>query len=434
MAQPHDTSDGATLNKSPSPAPVPSTSPSGKLPAELQSCIICRKKPARLCATCRSCSYCSKKCQKEDWPTHKFLCKAYSNESRPTAQHKRAILFTEENERPSLIWVHCTDYPDEGVETADLSPYMEDLAPSVSVVHFNHRLNQVLEDDIIVYNLDDYLSESKPTRSLYRATAPLGFPAVQWRGPIMVMRKVGRGSDAIYSTDMTLADYRNILDYFVNYGKYNATGIEECGKEPEKTANTMRGVKITCKSEQDLRGKKPFVAVQVSTNHAATLDGEVSPISKLVNMPFRAWKIPQSSEARGHGNSLANQAALFLMIDTNPKRPRWGFAPRHWQHGIGDVLLVREDGEDLTLEQAEVLSRFCQYKLIPMVQQATETEDFVVSYRQPLVGITKQSVVDFITAENVEAFKKEMYEWRDAGKDMGEFFESLDAWSGVIGA
>ena len=37
---------------------------------------VCGTEGAKLCAPCSSVAYCSKECQKEDWPNHKAACKA----------------------------------------------------------------------------------------------------------------------------------------------------------------------------------------------------------------------------------------------------------------------------------------------------------------------------------------------------------------------
>lgn len=36
-------------------------------PATKENCVVCDKPDARACAGCKSCSYCSKECQQNDW-------------------------------------------------------------------------------------------------------------------------------------------------------------------------------------------------------------------------------------------------------------------------------------------------------------------------------------------------------------------------------
>jgi hypothetical protein len=39
-------------------------------------CEICGKVGINICSSCKHIRYCSKECQREDWPNHKVLCKS----------------------------------------------------------------------------------------------------------------------------------------------------------------------------------------------------------------------------------------------------------------------------------------------------------------------------------------------------------------------
>lgn len=95
----------------------------------------------------------------------------------------------------------------------------------------------------------------------------------------------------------------------------------------------------------------------------------------------------------------SNGTANKLFQEPDVKKPDWGWAPLHWQSDIGDVLLVNANGGDLSVEDAELLCRFCQRKLQPLFEDALGAG---------LVRRTKKEVVDFITAENMQAYRKEL--------------------------
>jgi len=43
-------------------------------------CVVCGKtEQTKQCGRCNARTYCSEKCQKGDWPTHKAACKAMAN-------------------------------------------------------------------------------------------------------------------------------------------------------------------------------------------------------------------------------------------------------------------------------------------------------------------------------------------------------------------
>lgn len=43
----------------------------------------CTANGTKTCVRCRQCSYCSKLCQKENWPQHKLSCKAPAASNAP---------------------------------------------------------------------------------------------------------------------------------------------------------------------------------------------------------------------------------------------------------------------------------------------------------------------------------------------------------------
>lgn len=71
-------------------------------------CIVCETPDGKLCATCNAASYCSKRCEKRDWQSHKLLCKdfaEYQDEHRPSPDHLGSLLFRVDGEKPELIWL-----------------------------------------------------------------------------------------------------------------------------------------------------------------------------------------------------------------------------------------------------------------------------------------------------------------------------------------
>ena len=71
----------------------------------------------------------------------------------------------------------------------------------------------------------------------------------------------------------------------------------------------------------------------------------------------------------------------------------------HWQMDIGNVLLVRADDRDLSVEDAALLCRFCERKLLYLFEDAMGSG---------LVQRTKKEVVHFITAERMQAYREEL--------------------------
>ena len=83
-----------------------------------------------------------------------------------------------------------------------------------------------------------------------------------------------------------------------------------------------------------------------------------------------------------------NVPATFLHLEPDPDKDSWGWAPMYWQNGVGSVLVVRSDGRDVTAQQVEALSRFCQFKMQPLFENGLGGG---------LVEMTRAEVMVFLT-------------------------------------
>lgn len=96
-----------------------------------------------------------------------------------------------------------------------------------------------------------------------------------------------------------------------------------------------------------------------------------------------------------------NHNAAFLMIETDPEKPGWGWAPPYWNTDLGNVLAVRIDDKDLAVDDVRVMCHFARQKLQPMFEDAMDA-GYVLR--------TKQEVLYFITRDNMLKCRYEMIE------------------------
>jgi len=195
------------------------------------TCAICNSAAAKRCSSCLSISYCSPSCQKEDWPLHKTICKNLTTlPQRPSPSHKLAILLPVDLKDPQLTWAHFERNIDEedGVsyEMADLSSFLEkeNLDPKY---HDAREHKPVTRNVLRGFNLDHtvqvvcretFLIDGSTSNACVRQTTR-GKMTHDWRGPIVVMRQPGTATDPLVYEDMTAADLRVAVDYFVAYGR-----------------------------------------------------------------------------------------------------------------------------------------------------------------------------------------------------------------------
>jgi hypothetical protein len=192
---------------------------------------------------------------------------------------------------------------------------------------------------------------------------------------------------------------------------YRTTEVRESDSKLNARPSTIiRGVKICCYGEIKLHGSDPYVLVDVPRAHPTRpeySEGSVSSISQLLGISLRLWKFPDIEtwiDPPGWDESMtadSNQDAAFLMLETDPKKDSWGWAPLYWNIDLGNVLAVRLDDKDLAVDDVRLMCYFVRRKLQPMFLDAMGGGD---------VPRTRQEVMDFITWHNMVKFRDEMVE------------------------
>lgn len=192
--------------------------------------------------------------------------------------------------------------------------------------------------------------------------------------------------------DITLADFRHLIDHLLGYGEETTHrfGFDPSPPPPppfalapppapppapaptaastretiSQDSRTIRGGKIFCNGEGKLHGRKQFAPFDFTpAKRAARGRGHVSPISKRLGMPLLLWQDPDARYSTGPIGSWDNTFATFLMMNTDPASQDWAWAPMYWQTQVGSVLVLREDGKDRNLEDLAMMAYFAQCTL-----------------------------------------------------------------------
>ena len=187
------------------------------------ACGICNSSPSQMCKQCRSIHYCSSRCQKIDWPSHKLLCAQYKNDNeRPSPSHRRAILFQDSEKQPKFIWIECQKMEEGGHNWEEPQNVQHHLGPDCGLVERtsfdrNKVRDRPLDHSIEIHNRNAFgLDGSVPTQSIIAATQ--GTNAHEWCGPVVVLRKIGHCSTYAGSFgDMSMEDYMHVIDHFKVY-------------------------------------------------------------------------------------------------------------------------------------------------------------------------------------------------------------------------
>jgi hypothetical protein len=318
-------------------------------------------------------------------------------------------------------WVPCERMrdPDDGVsyDPASLRPLLGPDKPSIRFSHIDH--NPIRDRQLGIgialwapkkagYSIelrfrDTFLIDgSPPNRSILASAGMYDTVSHNWCGSVVAMRSTW----SEFYEDITLSDFRHALDYFLSYG---TTDTEKTGGDVSQDLlppTAIRGVMISCYGERVLHGSDRFVAVQVSAHHPTRTVGKygsISPIYQRLGIPLRLWKDPDIEtwiDPPGWNRSIcaeSNQDAAFLMMEIDPMSSGWGFAPIYWNTELGNVLVIREDQNNLAVEDLSVICRFAQKRLVSMMEAGFGN-----------VKRTKKEVLEFMTAKNLEKFKNEI--------------------------
>ncbi len=139
-------------------------------------------------------------------------------------------------------------------------------------------------------------------------------------------------------------------------------GVTVCGVGPlgvPHACRVARRLDLASPAPSDAPGSRPCVFVTKSSSAKTGVvsaelfaRGELSPLLAVCGARVRFGSMSGRQGEYGDA-SLDNQFVTFLMADA-----RTGFAPPHWQCGLGRCWMAREDGGPLTTGDYHLLACF----------------------------------------------------------------------------
>lgn len=283
-------------------------------PSADKLCVICEKQGSLRCSRCNA-PYCSSKCQTEDWPIHKAICRDMAGRcapsQRPSHGDRLMLLFPMTKPQPELVWVntgseatmfHISDQL-KPVLSQDINTnivYAPDLLSSIVVNysipfrHCGHTLRLVCLD--FSCQLGMVLGVRVYNRSTMRLSKP-GHSKIQ-HGALMIYTELPDPLSTSLTTkvlDVTPRDLRSAVDFFQsmklnpcisNPSRY-PTGAYDCEMWP--------AIKINC--DGDLMRFKTFLP-----------EGQELPRFESVQVPSKAF------ESVRHPSRLAQMLGLPWMV------------------------------------------------------------------------------------------------------------------------
>lgn len=373
---------------------------------------MCNKSNARLCGGCLSSRYCSTECQRNDRPTHKHLCKKYRAHTetvRPGPSYRRAVLFEPDRNAPEFVWIECKPGFESkliiGPDHAQVEKHMGPGQPRIQILHVGwnpfrpREMQQPIEVAFRESHDRDGSGVNQAIVNVTRGQAPY-----DWKGPVLAMKRSKVGLELGPYEDIGMPEFVDLIEYFLDFRPEDLAEVNKKVKVDEgpgiPESEKVKGVKINCQGDIERSGALPFMIAEVPKNHPIfTESAEVSGISKLVGYPVRAWKYPADPSWKLNRAAYANEAVKWLYQCADPENQQeWGRTPSQWKDEVGSVLVVRDDGKDISPERVHALCQFSEFKAQPI---------FNATRRFGHRRISRQDALSRINPEYFEV------DWRD---------------------
>ncbi|KAK5674902.1 hypothetical protein LTS10_012314 [Elasticomyces elasticus] len=158
-------------------------------------CGSCGKPSTTNCSACKLVKYCDTSCQKKDWAVHKTMCdpELLAAEARPDPGHRRAILLTENGERPTFVWISMKEPGfDQFFGSGRLG-----MVAARSIVDAGYGDGKHLDHDISILHRDEMLVDGKSKKNTLLNKLTKGKMKEFWRGPVLVHGKAPPLKDCI---------------------------------------------------------------------------------------------------------------------------------------------------------------------------------------------------------------------------------------------
>ncbi|KAH6855978.1 hypothetical protein B0I37DRAFT_442729 [Chaetomium sp. MPI-CAGE-AT-0009] len=320
------------------------------------------------CHQCRGILYCSEHCARECLFRHRKICYKFKTTKEPAddANQVRAFIFVAGKQRPDVIFIDPNQWEASVEELVCAVSVQPPESPVVMfTIHTNPITGRRLPFDLKIIFRACIAPLNMAIITCYNDSWEQPCPRFPWTGSIAAVRV---NPDTGVAESVTTADFKDVLDFFVWYThRFTAEMYPYADKfDMPAAAAPIRGVLIRCAAMESLRPDDgAFVSVMVDHLHpirglhipSEVKVGDISPLSERVKHPLRVYRIPnpplETNKSRWEclPGDKSNGRASELMLN----------APNHQGHLShaeigeafpkidGDVLVVREDGQDLDI-------------------------------------------------------------------------------------
>lgn len=198
-------------------------------------CTTCGKKVlCKDCSLCKQVPYCSRSCQRKDWPLHKLFCglqveeEIVSNneDNTCTTEKVNVFLLPEDSDKPKLISVQCIDGSDvnyNGFSGILTDKIRSDLFTDDHIRNLKHAYHVIFRDNF----MGDGSKQNKSVQKLFQikskqngaVQAPTGS---HWKGDLLICKAEATSApESGKCLDITPADATEVVNFLYSYTSAN---------------------------------------------------------------------------------------------------------------------------------------------------------------------------------------------------------------------
>lgn len=361
-------------------------------PPAHKQCTMCGKPASEMCKQCRSSHYCSRACQVADWPTHKLLCRSFTNfTTPPNPTSKLGIFFPDNSKVPRFVWVKCSwkTLDEETYQHVDKAEFLGSRSTDRVWVQLNKTRHRKRQDVLTVHIRSTGAIDGSALNQCVIAVAGGRCVNYCWPGPLLVLRTSGLTLGDSELVDVDMVDFRDAVDLLCSYPDININTTE-----PEEVRE-VQGVRINCQGEMELYGRPKYETVMVEKNNKVFTQ-PVTSISQCLGLPVTALRCSVYKATDGYDRT--NEEVVFLHMNAIPSSERWGWASAEWQLPTGNVIVVRDDRKPMEKEHVEAMCRYCLDVLTPLFEKSME---MLIPRKVVLEKLTKNAFEEYWKGYNM---------------------------------
>jgi hypothetical protein len=276
------------------------------------------------------------------------------------------------------------DGPDKRILQGHLniSPTETDVVGiSVDMIRSNALRTSVPNDHVIELTGRDVFQTLPPNQSIAIVG---GSRWRSWYGPFLAMAKAGTSLDPPYYQDISLVDYRDVVDYMSWFRDGIGSATDGIGANTHFARNVvlpnetgkLKGVRVNAYGDRYVCNRPLFEPVNVPCRHPLFSEADdPSPITEHLGSaapklyaetysPNPFWKSNLALPDR-----FNNPVYDTLYLHLEPDSQHWGRCPEWRKNVKGSILLVDRRRKDLTVDTVNQLVLFAQDWLLPRLHR-----------------------------------------------------------------